>query len=74
MPVFFALFRGFNPLDKEKRRMLTSEAYLEYLKKSYTRQQLLGMQMFLRNEEFNEVANQIISDLLKQTDTKETKS
>ncbi|MBR1483111.1 MAG: CapA family protein [Ruminococcus sp.] len=74
MPVFFALFRGFNPLDTEKRRTLTSKAYLEYLKKSYTRQQLLGMQMFLRNEEFNEVANQIISDLLKQTDTKETKS
>ena len=29
------------------------------------------MQMFMRNEEFNEVGNQILSDLLRETDTKE---
>ena len=29
------------------------------------------MQMFMRNEEFNEVGNRILSDLLKETDTKE---
>jgi hypothetical protein len=29
------------------------------------------MQMFMRNEEFNEVGNQILSDLLKETDKKE---
>jgi hypothetical protein len=27
--------------------------------------------MFMRNEEFNEVGNQILSDLLKEKDTKE---
>lgn len=69
--VFFTLFRGDNPLDKKKRKALSPEEYLQYLKDSYTRQQLLGMQMFMRNEEFNEVGNKILSDLLKETDTKE---
>ncbi len=69
--VFFTLFRGNNPLDKKKRELLSPEEYLRYLKDSYTRQQLLGMQMFMRNEEFNEVGNKILSDLLKETDTKE---
>lgn len=68
---FFTLFRGNNPLDKKKRELLSPEEYLQYLKDSYTRQQLLGMQMFMRNEEFNEVGNKILSDLLKETDTKE---
>lgn len=69
--VFFTLFRGNNPLDTKKRKALSPEEYLQYLKDSYTRQQLLGMQMFMRNEEFNEVGNKILSDLLKETDTKE---
>lgn len=69
--VFFTLFRGNNPLDTKKRELLSPEEYLQYLKDSYTRQQLLGMQMFMRNEEFNEVGNKILSDLLKETDTKE---
>ena len=64
---FFFLFRGTNPLDAEKRKELNPAEYLEYLKKSYTRDQLLGMQMFLHNEEFNEVGNRIISDLLDET-------
>lgn len=68
---FFTLFRGNNPLDTKKRKALSPEEYLQYLKDSYTRQQLLGMQMFMRNEEFNEVGNKILSDLLKETDTKE---
>lgn len=37
-------------------------------------QALLGMQMFMRNEEFNEVGNQILSDLLNKTNTKENLS
>lgn len=69
--VFFTLFRGNNPLDTKKRKALSPEEYLQYLKDSYTRQQLLGMQMFMRNEEFNEVGNKILSDLLRETDTKE---
>lgn len=72
--VFFSLFRGANPLDNEKRASLSPAEFTEYLKRSYTRQQLLGMQMFMRNEEFNEVGNQILSDLLKNTDTKENLS
>lgn len=64
--IFFYLFRGVNPLDGEKRKTLSPAEYLQYLKNSYTREQLLGMQMFLRNEEFNEVGNQILSDLLKE--------
>ena len=69
--IFFSLFRGANPLDAEKRKTLRSAEFTEYLKNSYSRQQLLGMQMFMRNEEFNEVGNQILSNLLSQTDTKE---
>ncbi len=69
--VFFSLFRGVNSEDAEKRKALTPQEFGEYLKNAYTRQQLLGMQMFMRNEEFNEVGNQILSDLLEKTDTKE---
>ena len=43
----------------------------QYIKTSYTRKQLLGIQMFLRNEEFNEIGNQILSNLLRESDTKE---
>ena len=41
------------------------------MKNSYSRKQLLGMQMFMRNEEFNEVGNRILSDLLQNSDEKE---
>ncbi len=71
--VFFSLLRGINPQDAEKRKTLSAADFSEYLKNSYTRQQLLGIQMFLRNEEFNEVGNQILSDLLKDNDIKEKK-
>lgn len=68
---FFSLFRGSNTADDEKRRELSPAEFSEYLKSSYTRQQLLGMQLFMRNEEFNEIGNKILSDLLKETDIKE---
>ena len=42
--------------------------FAQYIKASYTRKQLLGIQMFLRNEEFNEIGNQILSDLLRKTE------
>ena len=69
--VFFWALRGINPADSEKRKELSPKKLIEYLKNSYTREQLLGIQMFMRNEEFNEVGNQILSDLLKEKDTKE---
>ena len=72
--IFFSLFRGANPLDAEKRKTLSPAEFTEYLKNSYSRQQLLGMQMFMRNEEFNEFGNLILSDLLKETDIKENLS
>ncbi|WP_407383939.1 hypothetical protein [Ruminococcus sp.] len=65
---FFSLFRGINPIDAEKRKELSPAEFVAYLKKSYTGQQLLGMQMFMRNEEFNEVGNRILSDLLDETE------
>ena len=68
---FLSLFRGNNPLDAEKRATLSPAEFTEYLVHSYSRKQLLGMQMFMRNEEFNEVGNRILSDLLKATDRKE---
>lgn len=68
---FFSLFRGENPLDAEKRAELSPAEFAEYLKNSYSRKQLLGMQMFMRNEEFNEVGNRILSDLLQNSDEKE---
>ena len=66
--VFFSLLRGVNPLDAEKRTALSPAEFAAYIKSSYTRQQLLGIQMFMRNEEFNEVGNQILSDLLKESE------
>ena len=69
--VFLSVFRGKNSEDSEKRATLSPAEFLQYLKSSYSREQLLAMQMFMRNEEFNEVGNQILSDLLRETDTKE---
>ena len=69
--VFLSVFRGKNSEDSEKRAALSPAEFLQYLKSSYSREQLLAMQMFMRNEEFNEVGNQILSDLLRETDTKE---
>ena len=66
--IFFSLFRGSNPLDTEKREKLSRAEFTEYLKNSYSREQLLGMQMFMRNEEFNETGNRILSDLLRETE------
>ena len=57
--------------DDEKRASLSPAEFAQYLKGSYSRTQLLGIQMFLRNEEFNEIGNQILSDLLRESDTKE---
>ena len=68
---FFSLFRGMNPSDAEKRETLCPRDFTEYLMNSYSRKQLLGMQMFMRNEEFNEIGNRILCDLLKKTEKKE---
>lgn len=71
---FFYCFRGINPLDAQKRKELTPAEFRKYMRSAYTREQLLGMQMFLQNEEFNEVGNTILSELLRETDTKENLS
>ena len=71
MSTFFWAMRGNNPEDDEKRASLSPAEFTQHLKASYSRQQLLGIQMFLRNEEFNEIGNQILSDLLRGSDTKE---
>ncbi|MEE0875184.1 MAG: CapA family protein [Ruminococcus sp.] len=71
MSTFFWAMRGNNPEDDEKRASLSPGEFAQYLKASYSRKQLLGIQMFLRNEEFNEVGNQILSDLLRESNTKE---
>ena len=69
--LFFSLMRGVNPADAEQRKTLSAAEMKTYLKNCYTRQQLLGIQMFMRNEEFNEIGNQILSDMLRESDTKE---
>ncbi len=69
--VFLSVLRGNNPEDAAKRSELSPAEFTNYLKSSYSRQQLLAIQMFMRNEEFNEVGNQILSDILRETDTKE---
>ena len=74
MSTFFWACRGKNPSDDEKRSTLSPAEFAQHLKASYSRQHLLAMQMFLRNEEFNEVANQILSSLLRESDTKENHS
>ena len=71
MSTFFWALRGNNHADDEKRATLSPEEFAQYLKGSYSRNQLLGIQMFLRNEEFNEIGNQILSNLLRESDTKE---
>lgn len=69
--LFFWVLRGNNPADAEKRKTLSPAAFADYIKNAYSREQLLGIQMFLRNEEFNEIGNQILSNLLRENDIKE---
>ncbi len=57
--------RGQNPDDDKKRSELAPDKMTEYLKSCYTRTQLLAIQMFLRNEEFNEVGKRIIDNILE---------
>jgi len=71
MSTFFWALRGNDPEFDKKRASLSPAELAEYIKASYTRSQLLGIQMFMRNEEFNEVGNQILSELLRKTDEKE---
>jgi len=58
--------RGQNEQDDAKRKELSPAEFQQYLGSCFSRSQLLVMQMFLRNEEFNELGNRIISDMLKQ--------
>lgn len=64
--VLFTLLHGVNHLKAKEREQLSPADYMEYIKKSYTRQQLLGIQMFMRNEEFNEIGNRILNRLLDE--------
>ena len=59
--------RGQNPEDSQKRKDLSAQEMTEYLASQYSRKQLLVIQMFLRNEEFNEIGRRIISDMLNET-------
>ena len=69
--LFFYAFRGKNPADDECKKTLDENEYVHYLKRSYTKQQILAMQMFLRNEEFHEIGSRLIENLLKEYETED---
>ena len=62
---FLLTFRGLDPEVAEKRKVLSREQLQETLLSYYPRPYLNAILMFLRNEEFNEIGQQIFSDLLK---------
>lgn len=65
---FLLTFRGIDPVVAEKRKVLSPEELRDYLLSLYPRQYLNAILTFLRNEEFNEIGQQILSDLLRKTE------
>lgn len=63
---FLLTFRGLDPEVAEKRKALSPAELQDYLLSLYPRPYLNAILTFLRNEEFNEIGQQILSDLLKK--------
>lgn len=63
---FLLTFRGVDSETAQKRRELSPEAFRDYLISLYPKPYLRALLTFLRNEEFNEIGQQILSDLLKK--------
>lgn len=64
---FLLTFRGIDPEVAEKRKELSPKELCDYLLSLYPRPYLNAILTFLRNEELNEIGQQIFSDLLKET-------
>lgn len=62
---FLLTFRGVDPEISEIRKELSAAELKDYLVSLYPRPYLLAILTFLKNEEFNEIGRQLISDLLK---------
>lgn len=62
---FLLTFRGIDSEVAKKRKELSPKELRDYLISLYPRPYLLAILTFLRNEEFNEIGQQILSDLLK---------
>ena len=62
---FLLTFRGIDPEVAQKRTELSPSELQDYLLSLYPRPYLNAILTFLRNEEFNEIGQQMFSDLLK---------
>ena len=63
---FLLTFRGIDPVVAEKRKELSPAQLTDYLLSLYPRPYLNAILTFLRNEEFNEIGKQLLSDLLNK--------
>ena len=60
MPRLMRVFRGINPEDDAALKNKQPDEAIEYFLNCYTKRQLLGIQMMLTNDEFNEIAARFI--------------
>lgn len=66
--VYLQAFRGKNIFDRIARKILPKEKYVAYLKRHYTRKQILKILLALQCEEFREVASQGLRNMLEQVE------
>lgn len=60
LPRLMRVFRGINPADDMALQDKQPEEISEYLVNCFTKRQLMGIQMMLENDEFNEIAARFI--------------
>lgn len=69
LPNYLHAFRGNNLIDKIAHKFMSREKYLKYLRRQYSREQLLMILLALQSEEFREVSTRGFMNLLEETDT-----
>lgn len=64
LPRLLRVFRGINPEDDAALKDKQPNEMSEYLVNCFTKRQLMGIQMMLKNDEFNEIAAEFIQSAI----------
>jgi len=71
--IYLQAFRGKNVFDRIARKILPKEKYVAYLKRHYTKKQILRILLALQCEEFREVSSQGLCNMLDQLEAQHGK-
>ena len=71
--IYLQAFRGKNVFDRIVKKVLPEDKYIAYLKKHYTKKQILKILLALQCEEFREVSSQGLRNMLEQLEVQHGK-